>query len=569
MAMVHTDFRPAIDGYAFVNEWTVDPGERDNVRAIVREVVPAAVAILSPVLVAVSPVAIATLGPALIIAGPFLPILLPYALTQALNALSDAVADGANARCAGMAYSSVDYFQQNWALPRGDSANDEPLHLTEGGTEASDWLRDYIWNRLLDSHRANGATFVAWIAMSKLFGDYGRQWIRDQVRNELQTLRHKIEAGTPWPIGLLGESANPTDSHVVVAIGFEQVGLHHARVEIYDNDLPDELCVLDVDASGSSVYITETNADRSWGGLFCTSYTSVRPRPALAATSALSLSPAAYAGSGGTIEATFSAENMGFHTTLPLHLCVGGDIWAYGEDTSTPLPKVAEGDAIPANLPITFRLSQATTYSLVPKVALWSKTGDGPSYKHLPATDGSDMPPVQIVATPRIAIRATAPGGSSCTPVYTEGATVVFTADISSVVGIGIVGYTWSVSGALTQVSHDYSLTILGLPPSPAAIRIDLTIDLADGTEAYGGESFVTMDRAFSERLTKLCEIAHIIEQVPGVRGPIGPAVDPSPVWFKNPAIRKAVDPRAYVQHIEQALQEMQSLLHDSSTKGR
>ncbi len=565
MAMIRTDFRPEIDGYAFPNTWSVDEGERGKVRDIVRQAVPAAVGILSPVLAAASPLVLAAIGPAIALAGPFIPLLpffAPLIAEKIVDSISDAVADTANARCAGMAFSSVDYFMLNWVLPRGNSASDQPLH-TQGGSDPGDWLRNYIWDRLLDSHRANGATFVSWIAMNKMLGDYGREWVRDRVREEIDKIRSKIATGTPWPIGLLGDSGNPTESHVVVATGFEDVGLHRCRIEVYDNNREDVTCILDVDAGGQFVSISETVANRSWGGVFCAEYTPSRPRPMLVVTSLLSLSPSNFAGAGRPVRAMFTAMNNGFHSSLPLHLCVGGRKWAYGEENASVRNTVTEGSAIPLAAPIEFALNQATTYELFPKVCVWPVNDGAPSYKLLPYSDGADVEAVVYRITPVIKIHASAAGGGAngCVTPFREGGSVFLTPDIGVLAGVGIAALTWTVTGAIMLTSHAHTLMLSNLPASPAAVHVNLVVSLNDGTDAYGSTGFVTIDAAFASRLEQLCELGHIVKRLPIVRMPLGPAVDPVPDWFNNPAVRKAVDPQAFVRAYAAGVREMERML--------
>lgn len=55
-----------------------------------------------------------------------------------------------------MSYSCFDYYYLNWVLPRGTTTMGQPLHIKDGGTVASEWLRDYIWSHQIDSHLANG-----------------------------------------------------------------------------------------------------------------------------------------------------------------------------------------------------------------------------------------------------------------------------------------------------------------------------------------------------------------------------------------------------------------------------
>jgi hypothetical protein len=119
--------------------------------------------------------------------------------------------------CGGMAFSSLDYWLKGWVVPRGTRQNDQPQRTTPTGTA----LRDYIWNRLLQSVKDNVRTFLQWMAVLHFDGGPGASWLRDQTKVEISKLRARIKAGTPVTVGLIGTTWNPLDNHQVLVYGFE------------------------------------------------------------------------------------------------------------------------------------------------------------------------------------------------------------------------------------------------------------------------------------------------------------------------------------------------------------
>ena len=471
--MQTTSFRPDIDGFAFKNHWINDAEEREELRQILRIALPAAAGVLVPVIAALSPVLIPVLGPAAALIAPFLPILpciAPTLASRLIDSIADDIADHATGRCAGMAYSSADYFLLNWVLPSGKDAGDQPKHMSEGGTAASDWLRNYIWQRQLDSHLANGVTFLSWIAMTKLFGDYGREWVCDKTREEMSKIQSKIAAGVPWPIGLLSADSDLTKSHVVVALSFQQTGTWLFEIGIYDNVYPDQLCTLSLDLSGSQAVIAETkkNSDgtteqpNTWLGVFLTNYQACQPRPAMYVTADLTLSPGWFASAKQQIAANFSAEYAGFDQSRPLRTAIGHGHFVDKEDVATaPDPDgFRENAVVKPSHPILFKEGQPGAYSFVPKAAVYASYPGTPSYKTLPRLDGTAVPPMSYIINPIVPIKALQAGIDKCMPATVEGGAVNLVPDVSYFSGSSILGYSWQITGGITATGNQQILKL-------------------------------------------------------------------------------------------------------------
>ena len=157
-------------------------------------------------------------------------------------------------------------------------------------------LRAYIWQRLLDSIAANGSTFLEYLAVTyyipELIGGVLGALVGAAVAAEVggvvnvitsgfslvgsanifvsaigiiggfllgekestvaidlggakqvlawsshawSTLRAHLDAGQPWALGLVAADTNPTESHQVVATGYDDLGPGKVKLHLYDN----------------------------------------------------------------------------------------------------------------------------------------------------------------------------------------------------------------------------------------------------------------------------------------------------------------------------------------------
>ena len=145
----------------------------------------------------------------------------------------------------------------------------------------------YLWQRLLDSWRLNGITFLEWKARLHVlpqrwpFGA-GPRALRDRSLRNWNTLRQRIEAGQPTVIGLIGESPNPFLDHQVLAYGYDETGTSGGRIYVYDSNCPTTEQTIDVDFSGEILSTAESCARGNMTrGFFCEAYEPGVPPPDL------------------------------------------------------------------------------------------------------------------------------------------------------------------------------------------------------------------------------------------------------------------------------------------------
>ena len=218
IAITITTFDPRSDGFAFVNSWTFDDREIEQMRRV---------------LVASCATAAAIFGTPL---SGAMALVAARILRSWLNDVIASSLPSGFGLCAGMSYAALDYFQSERKLPRGRHINDQPSWDTTEG-----WiLRSYLWKRQMDSLRSDAAKYLAWggalHAVPRELGG-GHPWLLQRTREEWEKLKHHIDAGRPWPIGLVGTTKNPFENHAVIAYGYEQNDSDSGKLFLYDPNL--------------------------------------------------------------------------------------------------------------------------------------------------------------------------------------------------------------------------------------------------------------------------------------------------------------------------------------------
>ena len=130
-------------------------------------------------------------------------------------------------------------------------------------------LYQYLYDRQLASVNPlvnpNAAKFTMMLPV-------GRSAFEATVQDEWPTMMQAIDGGTPVPIILLANSINPTQSHQVAAVGYDNGDVQ--RIYIYDCNYPDTTQTLELDVTASVV--TESTGT-TWAGFFVDQYTAEAP----------------------------------------------------------------------------------------------------------------------------------------------------------------------------------------------------------------------------------------------------------------------------------------------------
>ncbi|WP_322512793.1 hypothetical protein [Chloroflexus sp.] len=253
--MPHTAFRPEEHGFAFVNAWPLLPEQTQELRQTLSRSAQAAARDVR-----------ASIG--------------GFDVSGMVQRVADMWAD-ANlpthyGMCGGMAFVAADYFRAGVPLPRGRDLNDLPLD----DSPRSRALRDYLWQRQVESFVVNAPQLIAWMVMLHLPLPFaGPRWLLERTKAEWRALKAKIDAGEPWPICLIGSSRSPFDNHQVLAIGYDQTGSDIGVISVYDMNSPGRAQTITLDMRGRELEAVETSPSPARGrlrGFFVEQYT---PKP--------------------------------------------------------------------------------------------------------------------------------------------------------------------------------------------------------------------------------------------------------------------------------------------------
>ena len=310
-----TLFVPKVDGYGFPNHWELSTADSETIRQYfgnaLDDVMSVCDALIARSLIGVAGITITAVVEAVS------PIL--------RNKIHDAILSappGTIGLCGGMAFSSLDFYREPMALTDVPHARDNTQ--PDGSTS----LRQYIWQRLLDSLGSNGGRFMEYLvtlhilpglvggALGSIVGAAvggsvvaagigavggpvgviagavggaiiggntividlgGSKKVMEWSRSEWTKIKSHLDDHEAWPVGLIGDNPNPFESHQVVAIGYDDRGGGHiVDLYIYDNNNPDVIRTISMDLTGDTMQCTtDINDSASWmplQGIFCEKY---------------------------------------------------------------------------------------------------------------------------------------------------------------------------------------------------------------------------------------------------------------------------------------------------------
>jgi hypothetical protein len=250
--MNKTSFRPQTNGFAFINSWTFQPAEE---RAMKQSLAVSAQAATERV-------------------GSGFGALVGMA-TPLLDRMIANAAPKNYGLCGGMAAASLDYFHAGKPTPRGKNINDLPDERTPEGAA----LRKYLTDRQLESMAQNFPKLLAWMVMLHVdipfYDGDGPAWLLARSKDEWTELKGRIDAGTPWPVMLIGSSASPFNNHQVLAYGYADPDDGTATMFVYDMNCPGKENRIVLDFRASLLQARETCPDARRGplrGFFCNEY---------------------------------------------------------------------------------------------------------------------------------------------------------------------------------------------------------------------------------------------------------------------------------------------------------
>jgi len=266
--MPKTEFRPDTHGFAFVNRWTLDYQEINDIRRQLREGIGGTRTFLQTLLVSLR------VAPGL-----------RSALEEASAEMTDWVDYAAvepYGLCGGMAFAALDYYLAGVDVPRGASKG-HPTDETPEGKK----LRDYLTKRLIDSLALNVGTFLVWMAIlhdtsgrGPFAGGAGR--LRRESEKQWRKLKRTLKRGQPRPLGLVGTTDDPTQNHQVLAYGYDDPGDGTGTIWVYDMNCRGPGQAIEVDFREEVLKAEEECPSPLRGplrGFFCEKYVRERNPP--------------------------------------------------------------------------------------------------------------------------------------------------------------------------------------------------------------------------------------------------------------------------------------------------
>jgi hypothetical protein len=537
MDMRKLDFRPQTDGFAFKNNWRWDDAEKQTLHDIVAAGAEAAAIALGPVILAVGGPAIVlgagAVAPLAGLLGPFAPVAIGYLAVKLGETIVDditgAIVGGPETTyglCGGMAFAALDYYKLHWVVPRGETANDQPLR-TESKEAAA--LRDYLWARLERSLQSNAVTFLTWMAVLKLPGAGGPSWLLDRSKEEFNKLKSHIDNGEPWPIGLVGTTGNPMDNHQILAYGYEDNGTGSGAIWVYDNLWPDEEIRVDLDFSGSQLVASSPHEpDTKRGplqGFFCEDYSFARPPVAVGLVAGLGMDPSTCAGIDESVELTFTVENVGYHRSPAIGLHVdrsdGGPF--SGESILTA---ISQGDSRGLAAGTSLRFQSPGMKLLVADCAV-EAFGRSPAgcVRTFPELSAGAHTIVSLTVNQKLKIT---PQTFDCSVPGIAGQATEFHVATPAYTNWNDLEFQWSVVGATAGPGNLRTFTV----QMPAAVGVDVTVSLllknGKGCDSVGSFTLTTIDPQLGNLLHFTCLLRELE----------GSIIDLRPVWPGDPAPR-------------------------------
>lgn len=256
--MAKTGFRPEQHGYAFLNSFELKVGEREEMRKTISRSADGATKRLAGNV----SVPMFNLGDT---------------IRGTVSRWIDDVLPDYYGMCGGMAFSAADHYRAGKPLPRGRDAGDIPQDNTPEGRA----LREYLWDRQVESFRANAPGLVAWMFMLHLPLPFaGPRWVLERTKEEFAELKTHIDQGDPWPICLIGTSRSPFDNHQVLATGYDDNGDGTGTIYVYDMNAPGREQTIRLDMRGEELRAEESAPDPNRGplrGFFCEIYSPAVP----------------------------------------------------------------------------------------------------------------------------------------------------------------------------------------------------------------------------------------------------------------------------------------------------
>ncbi|KRA79702.1 PKD domain-containing protein [Altererythrobacter sp. Root672] len=560
--MARVDFKPDVDGFAFRNNWSFDQRERNEIEGIINRALPVAAAALTPIVMAASPaiapIAGLALGPVLpliALAGPFLVAAAPKIAEDIVTAVADAMVkgNGQDNLCGGMTAAALDYHCLKWVLPRGTSVN--PVFDPNSPSSLESRLRKRIWDGQIESHLDNTPSIVLWKAVASVFGDWGRDWLRDRTREEIDKVDAALGNGTAVPLSLVWKS--DSIGHIVVCYAVERHGPDTCTIYTYDNEQPDREVIYDIDLSDTPISIVPRGTQISkCDGILLGKWRFQHPLPAVVLSQPMVAVPPNYGvrGEQASIGLAFRNETPWALADIGPGVHSAAGVIAPSMAFASPAVPVPLAGATSSAFGVS-TASMPEGWHMLEAVAMLNSTIAGHRVaRSVPEPSGVPSTRLPYRVNPRLELLdPDASAGFGCARMKVAGESVRLQVNLAPVIARGITGIVWTLSDGKTATGD--IVTISSIPLHPQTLTVAVEVTLADGTACRSQTTVSGVSRGTADRFQKLCELSHVVSEIPTRRIPRDLLINPVRAAARKDIYELAPKPQEVADSIQKALQ--------------
>jgi len=205
--------------------------------------------------------------------------------------------------CGGMSFASLDYYNANMPVPTHTGADFPNGSVPPDGSR----LQQLIYQRQLSTF--NPLTNPSIVKFGTQALPIGRSAYDVSLQDEWKAITAQLAAGTPVPVGLIGSATDPTQSHQVVGIDYDDSA---QTLTVYDCNHPDTAVTLTPDPTTSTF---TSSGGESWLGYFLEDYVQQTPTYSdIVLSTGITTNPAGPVSVGDSVEAGFTVQNVGDYT---------------------------------------------------------------------------------------------------------------------------------------------------------------------------------------------------------------------------------------------------------------